>query len=364
MSNLPPEPPDDDVVSPEAPANDESQNNAAASNVILLPGLGGAFVTSSADEPTAEGLVEPAADGTLQPPEPHLLEGAIEALLLVADGPVSEPSLDRWLGNPGPAVIRDGLYAIQDRMRRGYGGIRLVQVAKGWQLRTDVRFSPWVAAMRGGRAVKLSKAALEVLSIVAYRQPATRSEVEDLRGCDSGGVLRMLVDRQLVAVTGRKDAPGRPLLYGTTPEFLAMFSLRDLSDLPTLRDLRELRMDDGRDGLGQTADDDLDLDDDYDDDLELLDDEDGDDWDDDDDTLAPSVAPAPAPRRLHPGRTLPPDPGEWEDQDEPLADGEPAPITEAHDPEDSIGGAQGTLLSWRPPGSSATDPSPTDPADD
>ena len=106
--------------------------------------------------------------------------------------------------------------------------------------------------MRGGRPVKLSHAALETLSIVAYRQPVTRSEVEGLRGVDSGGVLRMLCERGLVAVTGRREGPGRPLIYGTTPEFLAMFSLRDLSDLPTLRDLRELRMDDPREGVGES----------------------------------------------------------------------------------------------------------------
>ena len=360
MSDLPPEPPDDGTP----PAAELGLEDDAPSNVILLPGLGGgSFAPDALDEAPAEGLVEQAPDGQLQPPDGHLIEGAIEALLLVADGPVNETELDRWLSHPGIAKVRDGLFAIQDRMRRGYGGIRLVQVAKGWQLRTDVRFSPWVAAMRGGRAVKLSTAALEVLSIIAYRQPATRAEVESLRGCDSGGVVRMLVDRQLVAVTGRKDAPGRPLLYGTTPEFLAMFSLRDLSDLPTLRDLRELRMDDNRDGLGQTADDelDLDLDEDYDDELSALDDEDWEDDGEDHDEEAVSALPVP---RLASPRVLPPDPGIWDDDgsgedddeddggvgDEQATEGRPSEDPEPSQP------PLGTLLAWRPETVSSDEP--------
>jgi segregation and condensation protein B len=164
-------------------------------------------------------------------------------LLLAAEAPVSVDQLDRWLGAPGPAKVRAALHAWARRQNGEHGGIRLVQVAKGWQLRTDVRFAPWVAAMRGGRPLRLSRAALDTLSILAYRQPATRGEIEELRGVESGGVLRMLCERGLAMVVGRKEVPGRPLLYGTSPEFLALFGLRDLSDLPTLRDLRELQRD-------------------------------------------------------------------------------------------------------------------------
>jgi len=301
MSERPPEPPDDDHAADgqnEAAANDE----ALGSNVILLPGLGGSGSEEERfpGEP-AEGLEDGRADGELGPPDPHLLEGALEALLLAADGPVREHELDRWLAHPGMQAVQDGLHGIQDRLRRGYGGIRLVQVAKGWQLRTDVRFSPWVSAMRGGRPVKLSRAALETLSIVAYRQPVTRGEVENLRGVDSGGVLRMLCERGLVAVTGRADGPGRPLIYNTTPEFLAMFSLRDLSDLPTLRDLRELRRDDPREAPGG----DEDLNEGFADfEEDAFDRDDDDDGDDDDGREpgepqpAPESRPTPLPLRL------------------------------------------------------------------
>jgi segregation and condensation protein B len=181
-----------------------------------------------------------------------MLEGTVEALLFASDQPLSLKQLNVHLATPGEKMVRDALYRIQSRFRRPGSGIRLVEVAKGWQFRTDMRAARHVASMRGDQPVKLSKAALETLSIVAYRQPVTRAEVEELRGVDPGGILRMLSERGLTYVTGRKDEPGRPLLYGTTPEFLSLFGLRDLSDLPTLRDLRELQSDDGRDGIGGT----------------------------------------------------------------------------------------------------------------
>jgi segregation and condensation protein B len=192
------------------------------------------------------------ANAPLKPPAPSQLQGTIEALLFAADGPLTVPQLNIHLGEPGKAAIRPALYSIQATYRRPGSGIRLVEVAKGWQLRTDIYAARYVASLRGEQPFKLSRAALETLSIVSYRQPVTRSEVEDLRGVDPGGILRMLSERGLIAVTGRKDEPGRPLLYGTTPEFLSLFGLRDLSDLPSLRDLRELQQDDARDGIGST----------------------------------------------------------------------------------------------------------------
>lgn len=202
-----------------------------ADNLVHLPGL-------DDDEEDVQAVVQ--EDGTLAPPPEHLLPAAIQAMLLAAEGPVTVDQLDRWLGAPGPAKIRAALQAWSRRLQADQGGVRLVQVAKGWQLRTDVRFAPWVAAMRGGRPLRLSRAALDTLAILAYRQPVTRGEVEELRGVESGGVLRMLCERGLAMVVGRKDVPGRPLLYGTTRGFLSLFNLRDLSDLPTLRDLRDL----------------------------------------------------------------------------------------------------------------------------
>jgi segregation and condensation protein B len=193
----------------------------------------------------ADDIVE-SDDDDLAPPPEHLMRPAIEAMLLASDGPVSVHVMNTWLGEPGERLVRELLRNIASELLRDQRGWRLVEVAKGWQLRTDVRFSRWVARMRGGRPQRLSTAAMDVVAIVAYRQPCTRSEVDQLRGVDSGGVLRLLCERGLTAVMGRKEVPGRPLLYGTTKNFLSLFGLRDLTDLPTLRDLRELRRDDQR----------------------------------------------------------------------------------------------------------------------
>jgi segregation and condensation protein B len=182
----------------------------------------------------------------LDPPADAELPAALEALLLAADGPVSLTQLDGWLGGPGEGRIRRCLQAWAEELDRGHRGFRLEQVARGWQLRTDKRFARWVSRMRGGRPARLSKASLDVLAILAYRQPMTRAELDDLRGVDSGGVLKLLCERGLATIVGRKEIAGRPLLYGTTRAFLALFGLRDLSELPTLRDLRELRQGDPR----------------------------------------------------------------------------------------------------------------------
>jgi segregation and condensation protein B len=88
---------------------------------------------------------------------------------------------------------------------------------------------------------RLSRSAMETLAIVAYKQPAVRSEIEQIRGVDSAGVLKTLLERRLVRIVGRKDAPGRPIMYGTTRQFLQAFGLKDLSDLPALRDIKELK---------------------------------------------------------------------------------------------------------------------------
>lgn len=207
-------------------------------NLFVLPGVAHPGAPTSAEEAEA-----PLPQG---PPPPAMLELVVEAILLAADRPVSTDELDGVLMGSGVEAITLALRNIQDRLREGPGGVRLVQVAKGWQLRTDPRAAPWVAAFRGGRPLRLSRAALETLTVVAYRQPVTRAEVEDLRGVDAGGVMRMLVDHELIAVVGRKEEAGRPMLYGTTPRFLEVFGLRDLSDLPTLRDLQQHQPGDAR----------------------------------------------------------------------------------------------------------------------
>lgn len=219
------------------PREDGPETPSSPDNVIQLH-------APPAPEPAAEPA--PTDPHHLAPPTEAELPAAIEALLLAADGPVSVARLDSWLGSPGEPRVRRCLHVLADELEQARRGFKLVQVAKGWQYRTDIRFSRWVQRMRGGRPARLSTAALDTLSVLAYRQPVTRAEVDSLRGVDSGGVLRVLCERGLATVVGRKDAPGRPLLYGTTKAFLSLFGLRDLSELPTLSDLRELKRDDAR----------------------------------------------------------------------------------------------------------------------
>ena len=177
----------------------------------------------------------------------------LRALLLACERPLEAEQVvaliaqavdeEEW---PAP-VTRQQVEAALAELRRswdGADGVELLHAGEGYRLRTAPDLGSLVRRMWPERAVRLSRAALEALSVVAYRQPCTRLDVEDVRGVDSGGVLRSLMDRRLLRIVGRKDEPGRPLLYGTTPEFLETFSLPSLRALPTLRDLAQMRLDD------------------------------------------------------------------------------------------------------------------------
>lgn len=195
--------------------------------VVPFP-LGGAGEPGAGRAPEEEELGPP--DDGLGP--------ILEALLFAAGEPVTVTELCTAIGEVEPAAVRGALHALaQDLVGRG---IRLVTVAGGWQLRTDPRFADAVMRLRGGKPVKMSPAALETLAVVAYRQPATRGDVDEIRGVNSGGVLKTLLDKGYLRVVGRREEPGRPLEYGTTSLFLEMFSLASLSELPTLKEREEL----------------------------------------------------------------------------------------------------------------------------
>jgi segregation and condensation protein B len=116
--------------------------------------------------------------------------------------------------------------------------MELVEVAGGYQFRTKPKWAEWVQRLRKAKAVKLSRSALETLAIVAYRQPIIRPTIEEIRGVDSGWVLRTLLEKGLIKVMGRKEIVGRPIVYGTTKAFLELFSLKALSDLPTPKEIQ------------------------------------------------------------------------------------------------------------------------------
>src|SRR5262245_15748268 len=165
------------------------------------------------------------------------LPAVLESLLLAAGTPVPLARLVDALQGPGRAEVQKALEALRAHHEGAGSGIRVVYVGGAWQLRTPPEHAPWVRRLLRERPPRISRPMLETLAIVAYRQPCTRLEIEAIRGVDVDAVLTTLTERRLVRVLGRKDAPGRPLLYGTTKEFLEVFGLPDLNALPTLREL-------------------------------------------------------------------------------------------------------------------------------
>lgn len=182
----------------------------------------------------------PFPGNSTDPRVPPLLVAAVEALLFAAPGPLRVPELQNLLPDAERDELLGALSLIARRTAGEERGVELVEVDRGWQLRSDRRFATEVSQLRDSPPVRLSRAALECLSIVAYEQPVTKGEIDDIRGVDSGGTLRNLLQRGLVRVSGRRKVPGRPLEYRTTRAFLQLMTLSDLSDLPTLEDAEEL----------------------------------------------------------------------------------------------------------------------------
>jgi segregation and condensation protein B len=171
------------------------------------------------------------------------LRGLVEALIFASDKPVTAGELARLAS----ASVRDVKGLLTD-LKQTYAdrGIVLGEVAGGWLFRTNVQYAPFVRELTSERPVRLTRAQVETLAIAAYRQPITRPEIDDIRGVDSGATLKLLLERDLVRILGKKDEPGRPLLYGTTTHFLEFFGLKSLRDLPTLREFTELSDDSRR----------------------------------------------------------------------------------------------------------------------
>jgi segregation and condensation protein B len=167
------------------------------------------------------------------------LKPLVEALLFGADGPLRSDRLAEVLEVERATVV-EVLQALQAEYEAQPRGFFLQEIAGGYQLRTRPEFADYLRRLGRARAFKFSRPALETLAIVAYRQPVTRTEIEYLRGVDSGSVLKTLLDKRLVRILGKKDVPGKPVIYGTTREFLELFGLADLAALPTLKEFSEL----------------------------------------------------------------------------------------------------------------------------
>ncbi len=167
------------------------------------------------------------------------LKSVVENILLAADQPVNADELEKVFLN---TVEKNDLQLILEELKEEYQSrnLQILEVADGYQLCTRHEFNDWIRKfLKMDRSSRLSQPSLDTLSIIAYKQPLTRQEVDDIRGVDSSGVIKTLLEKKVIGPTGRKKVPGRPIMYRTTQKFLEYFGLKDLSDLPTLEDLKE-----------------------------------------------------------------------------------------------------------------------------
>ncbi|MFC1718220.1 SMC-Scp complex subunit ScpB [Candidatus Poribacteria bacterium] len=165
----------------------------------------------------------------------------IEAVIFAADEPVSVDQFAQLLETLDNDTILQVIQGLQQDYAVSERSFQLVEIANGFQMRTRDEYAPWIKKFYTTEiSSRLSVSALEALAIVAYKQPATRAEVEEVRGVNSDSVIRTLLERNLIRVLGRKQAPGKPMLYGTTTEFLMHFGLRDLSELPSVEEIESM----------------------------------------------------------------------------------------------------------------------------
>ena len=174
--------------------------------------------------------------------EEEHLKAILESLLFAAGEPVALAQLVSAIETVPREEIRNALGAMAAAGHAGGRGCVLEEVAGGYQLRTPREHAAYVRRLLASKPPRLSRPLLETVAIIAYRQPITRPEIELLRGVDCGGVLDTLTERNLIKIEGRKEAPGRPLMYATTPEFLELFGLKDLASLPDLAELRAVEV--------------------------------------------------------------------------------------------------------------------------
>ncbi|HJR76792.1 MAG TPA: SMC-Scp complex subunit ScpB [Nitrospiraceae bacterium] len=185
------------------------------------------------------GIAAPAETSSIA--EMRELSGILEALLFMAADPLPMNRIVTLVGAVSKQHVQEALMRLKDEYAREGRGLDLVEIAGGYRLVTKPDYAPWIKRLEKIKApAKLSRSALESLAIIAYKQPIVRAEIEQIRGVETSGVLRTLLERKLVRIVGRKEEPGRPILYGTTKFFLEHFGLRDLSQLPPLRELKEL----------------------------------------------------------------------------------------------------------------------------
>ena len=232
---------DGQIASPQAAADPCTVETAAIDGQPppIEPEVEAEPSTASVDE---QSELDSAADQAS--PEDDLCQGnlrlpsILESLIFAADKPIATRQL-RQVTGASSEEITDALNSLKKKFSDD-SGIRLDEVGGGFHFVTPAENASWVRKLLSGRPARMSRAMLEVLSIVAYRQPVTRPEIEEIRGVDCGSTLRVLLERNLVRILGKKEEPGRPILYGTSPYFLEFFQLKALKELPSLKEFSEL----------------------------------------------------------------------------------------------------------------------------
>jgi segregation and condensation protein B len=198
---------------------------------------------ASGESITVDELLRPAPGAETEPPEPDAdlprAASILESILLVSTEPISLDKARQLLGGLNRAQVREVLALLRAKYPADSSGILVEEVAKGFQFRTSPANQEHVRRLFDVKPPRFSRAALETLAIIAYKQPLTRQEIEQIRGVDCAGSLKTLMDRRLVKVMGKKDVPGKPFLFGTTREFMETFSLGSLSELPSMRDIED-----------------------------------------------------------------------------------------------------------------------------
>jgi len=195
----------------------------------------------SAEIDVAEGKEEPfdKLQASAKRLSPERVRTLVETLLFVAERPLAVEEIRQTTGVDAERLEK-ALDQLTGHYREGVCGVVLHEVAGGWQLRTSPINADFARRFLKVKPQRLTRAALETLAIIAYRQPVTRPEIEEIRGVDCGAVVKALLERKLLKILGKKEEPGRPMLYGTSKEFLEFFALKDLASLPTLREFHEL----------------------------------------------------------------------------------------------------------------------------
>jgi len=198
---------------------------------------------ASGEAISVDELLRPASDAETEPPQPEAdlprAASILESLLLVSAKPIPIDKARRLLGGLNRTQVREVLALLRAKYPADSSGILVEEVAKGFQFRTSPANQEHVRRLFDAKPPRFSRAALETLAIIAYKQPLTRQEIEQIRGVDCAGSLKTLMDRRLVKVTGKKDVPGKPFLFATTREFMETFSLGSLSELPSMRDIED-----------------------------------------------------------------------------------------------------------------------------